>query len=124
MDITQQTTPQAMTKAEAIHVLISHGQGQSQHIYAGLCPDEVTGPHARDMACPVCQALAVMSCDRPHKPAVGQRYSNGVDTVTVAQSMGGSYRLDQYPNNGMVYVPWFRSVEDLAEYLAGWQQIN
>jgi hypothetical protein len=27
------------------------------HIYQGLCPDEITGPHSRDPQCPCCNAL-------------------------------------------------------------------
>lgn len=42
-----------------VQVLIDHATGRISHRYLhGLCPDEISGPDARDPQCRVCQAIA------------------------------------------------------------------
>lgn len=38
--------------------LLDVATGKIPHLYAGLCPDSVSGPGSRDPACPACQAIA------------------------------------------------------------------
>lgn len=42
---------------EALTGLVSIATGQVQHVYMGMCPDQVEGPDVRDDACPACQLL-------------------------------------------------------------------
>lgn len=49
-DVTQVST-------EALKGLVSIATGQVQHVYMGMCPDQVEGPDVRDDDCPACQFL-------------------------------------------------------------------
>ncbi len=50
----------------------------------------------------------------------GSVFSNGTHTVRIAANIGvrSGLRLDQYPQNGLVYAPWFRSEQDVADFLS------
>lgn len=55
-----------------------------QHLYEGECPDNWTGPQARDIRCPACRALdapleLVVEIDRPAgQQPVARIYRDGV----------------------------------------------
>lgn len=55
-----------------------------QHLYEGECPDNWTGPQARDIRCPACQALdapleLVVEIDHPDgQQPVARIYRHGV----------------------------------------------
>lgn len=49
----------------------------------------------------------------------GAVFSNGSISVRVAVSCGvrAGLRLDQVSSNGLVYAPWFRAEQDVADFL-------
>ena len=53
-------------------------------------------------------------------PEPGDVFSNGSCAVRVAANRGvrAGMRLDQHPPNGLVYAPWFRSEQDVADFLS------
>lgn len=51
--------------------------GQVQHVYNGLCPDGLEGPHVRDDECPAC--LLLIAADNECK-------ESGFDVAELATS--------------------------------------
>ena len=56
---------------------------------------------------------------QPNHINLGAVFTNGSEFVQVGANQGlrGGLRLDQYPANGFVYVPWFRDEQSIVEFL-------
>jgi hypothetical protein len=46
-----------MNYTDVLEQLRAIATGETQHVYNGLCPDQVEGPAVRDDACPACRVL-------------------------------------------------------------------
>lgn len=56
--MSQPPTPHVIqVSTEALKGLVRIATGQVQHVYMGMCPDQVEGPDVRDDDCPACQLL-------------------------------------------------------------------
>lgn len=56
---------------------------------------------------------------QPSNIQAGAIFSNGSCDVRVSVNRGvrAGLRLDQAPPNGLVYAPWFRDEQDVADFL-------
>jgi hypothetical protein len=46
-----------MTHIEILRQLRAIATGEVQHVYGGMCPDQIEGPDVRDEDCPACRVL-------------------------------------------------------------------